>query len=532
MRGEYPRIIIFLEVALKVFRILCFMVPSGYLLADMQRAQEQNFFAVLQDLFAYYVVNPLSQVLFYDLAFFSDDINLPFVVVWLMAGGIFLTCKMGFINLRAFKHAVDVTRGKYDRPHDPGEINHFQALASALAATLGLGNIAGVSVAVAVGGPGAVLWMIFAGFFGMTAKMVECTLAVKYRHIDARGRVLGGPMRYISQGFTEHGFPKAGKILAAIFGLMCIGGSLGGGNMFQSNQAYAAMAAAFPSLQGRAWLFGLILALLVGLVIIGGIKRISSAASFIVPLMCFIYLLVGMWILIDNYSAIPEAFLAIWRRAFSPQAGYGGVMGVMITGMRRASFSNEAGIGSAAIAHAAVLTTEPVREGIVALLEPFIDTIVVCTMTGLLVVVTGTYQNSSNDGILIASEAFRQTASWLPIILSIVVLLFAFATMISWSYYGERCWSYLFKTDNTMPYKIIYIIFSFLGAVFTLGPVLEFSDLMILGMGFPNIFAIVILSPKVKTWLDDYWFRYKSGDMIPEKATKQAKGLEEAVLSE
>jgi AGCS family alanine or glycine:cation symporter len=515
-----------------LIRFFCLLWPSWTLFAEAATAGEENFFLGLENIFVNYLVNPASKVLFYNVAFFSEDISLPFVVVWLISGAIFLTIKMGFINIRAFKHAIDVTRGKYDRPSDPGEINHFQALASALAATLGLGNIAGVSVAVAVGGPGAVLWMIFAGFFGMTAKMVECTLAVKYRHIDQKGQVLGGPMRYISAGFAEHGFPKSGKTLAAIFGIMCIGGSLGGGNMFQANQAYASMAAAIPALQGRAWLFGLILASFVAMVIIGGIKRISSAASFIVPLMCIIYLVAGTWILIDNYEALPQAFLSIWNGAFNPAAGYGGLMGVMITGMRRASFSNEAGIGSAAIAHAAVVTTEPVREGIVALLEPFIDTIVVCTMTGLIVVVTGAYQNSSNDGILIASAAFKQTASWLPLVLSIVVLLFAFATMISWSYYGERCWSYLFKTNNTMPYKIIYVFFSFLGAVFALGPVLEFSDLMILGMGFPNIFAIVILSPKVKIWLDDYWERYKSGSMVPEKIpSSEEESLGGGVLS-
>jgi len=477
-----------------------------------------DFFGQLEQVFKIYLVDPLASVLFYDLAFFSNDITLPFIVVWLIGGAAYLTFKMGFINIRAFKHAIDITRGKYDNHNDPGEISHFHALSSALSGTVGLGNIAGVAIAIALGGPGAVLWMIVAGFLGMTSKMVECSLAVKYRYISQDGQVLGGPMRYISSGFSEKGHPRAGKAIATLFGIMCIGGSLGGGNMFQANQAYAAVAGAFPSLQGHAWVFGLVMAFGVGVVIIGGIKRIGVAAGVIVPLMCLLYLMTGVWILIDHSDILPSAFMAIWQGAFSPEAGYGGVIGVIITGFKRSAFSNEAGMGSSAIAHSAAATNEPVREGIVALLEPFIDTIIVCTMSGLIMVVSGAYRESSANGVLMMAHAFSQTASWLPMILAIVVLMFAYSTMISWSYYGERCWSYLFKTNNTMPYKILFVMFVFLGSVFSLGPVLDFSDLMILGMGLPNIFAIVLLAPTVKHDLDNYWQRYQAGHMEAEIA--------------
>lgn len=480
-------------------------------------------FAQLEHYFELILVNPVSKVLFFNIAFFSDSINLPFIVVWLIGGSIYLTIKMGFINLRGFRHAVDVTRGKFDIPGDPGEISHFQALSSALSGTLGLGNIAGVAIAVGAGGPGAILWMIVAGFIGMSAKFVECTLAHQYRRIGQDGRVLGGPMCYLPVGFGEKGFPRVGKVMSVVFSILCIGGSLGGGNMFQANQAYAAVAGVFPSLQGRAWLFGLLMAALVAIVIIGGIKRISAAATYIVPVMCILYLGSGMWILIDHYQALPNAVASIWFGAFTPEAGYGGLLGVLIMGFRRAAFSNEAGIGSAAIAHSAAATKEPIREGIVGLLEPFIDTVVVCTMTGLIVVVTGVYKTHANDGVLMTSQAFATAFSWMPMVLACAVLLFAYATIISWSYYGERCWAYLFNTNNTLPFRILVIAATFLGSVFSLGPVLEFSDLMILGMAFPNMFGIVMLAPKVRLDLDIYWARYRSGEMLLESVNAKTK---------
>ena len=470
-----------------------------------------SLFTSMESVFLHFLVEPLSSFLFFDIAFFNKDISLPFILVWLLFGAIFLTIKMGFIHLKSFKHAIDVIRGKYDEHSDPGEVSHFAALSSALSGTLGLGNISGVALAISIGGPGAVFWMIIAGFFGMSAKFAECSLAVMYRQIDKDGKVLGGPMLYIKEAFKEKGYQRLGAFLSSLFAVLCIGGSLGGGNMFQANQSYAAVANMFPYLKDNAWMYGLFMAFIVGLVIIGGIKRIGSTASIIVPFMCIFYLLCGIWIILANWQMIPSAFVEIYNGAFNPQAGYGGIIGVLVVGFRRAAFSNEAGIGSAAIAHSAVATKEPIREGIVACLEPFIDTILVCTMTGLVVVITGVYKNTAlKDGVLMTSEAFAQGASWMPAMLVIAIVLFAFSTMISWSYYGERCWAYLFNTSNTLPYKIIFLFSSFLGSVFAFGPVLEFSDLMILGMSFPNMLGIILLSGKLKSALDDYWGRYKS----------------------
>ncbi|MBN4077278.1 alanine:cation symporter family protein [Sulfobacillus acidophilus] len=476
--------------------------------------KKTSSFANLETLFGNYVVSPMAKVLFFDVAFFTDSVNIPFIVMWLVLGAAFLTVRMGFINFRAFKHAILVTMGKYDNPNDPGEISHFQALSSALSATVGLGNIAGVAVAVGVGGPGAVFWMVIAGLLGMSSKFAECTLGVMYRKVDKNGHISGGPMRYLADGLKEKGMPKLGKGLAVAFSIMCIGGSMGGGSMFQANQAFAAITTVAPSFAKYDWLFGLILAALVGLVIIGGIKRIGSAAGVIVPFMCLLYVGASVWILIANASLVPAAFSYIFSQAFTPSAGYGGLIGVLIIGFRRAAFSNEAGIGSAAIAHSAASTDEPVREGIVALLEPFIDTIVICTMTGLVVVVTGVYSGEYGSGVLMTTAAFRTTIPWFSNILAFAVLLFAFSTMISWSYYGERSFSYLFGNKHTIVYRVIFLFSVFFGSVFSLGQVLDFSDLMVLGMAFPNILGVLILSGKVKLALNDYWDRYTSGKML------------------
>ena len=443
-----------------------------------------------------------------------QNMKLPIVVVWLVLGAIFFTLRMSFINIRGFFHAIQVTAGKYDNPDDPGEISHFQALSSALSATVGLGNIAGVAIAVALGGPGAIFWMICAGFLGMSSKFAECTLGQMYRTIGPDGRVMGGPVRYLEYGLKELGMGTLGKILAVLFALMCIGGSLGGGNMFQANQSYAAVAEVVPIFADYNWLYGLMLAGVVAMVIIGGIRSIGRVAGIIVPVMCGVYVLAGIWILLVHGSEVPAAFAQIVGEAFTPEAGKGGLIGVLIIGFQRAAFSNEAGIGSASIAHSAASTDEPVREGIVALLEPFIDTIIVCTMTGLVVVITGAYQGDAK-GVVMTSEAFGSVISWFPLILSFAVVLFAFSTMISWSYYGERCWSYLFGDKKVVGliYKLIFLLAVFVGAVFNLGSVLDFSDLMVLGMAFPNILGVVLLSTKVKAALDDYWGRLKSGQM-------------------
>ncbi|MGB0952884.1 MAG: alanine/glycine:cation symporter family protein [Planctomycetota bacterium] len=457
----------------------------------------------------------------------------PIVVLWLVLGAIFFTFRMGFINLRGFKHAIDVTRGKFTNPasHGDGEVTHFQALASALSATVGLGNIAGVAIAVATGGPGAIFWMVLAGFLGMSSKFVECTLGQKYREVRPNGQVMGGAMYYLSKGLKTKGMGGLGKVLAGMFAILCIGGSLGGGNTFQVNQSLNAMQETMPWLVEHRWVYGLIMTTLVGIVIIGGIKRIASTAEKIVPTMCAIYVVACLYILGTHVSEIGSAFGLIFNQAMHPTAAFGGFIGVLVLGFKRAAFSNEAGVGSAAIAHSAAKTEYPVREGIVALLEPFIDTIVVCTMTGLVIVITGAYDPTtlvggeavfepyleSANGAGLTSQAFGSVIPWFPYILSAAVALFAFSTMISWSYYGERCWSYLFGDKASLSYKVLFLTFTFLGSVITSQNVLDFGDLMILGMAFPNILGVVLLSGQVRQDLVVYWEKLKSGSFATYK---------------
>ena len=494
--------------------------------AQSEQAESGGIGDVLKSLdqwFGANVVGPIAKVLFFDLVFWDngteDEIKLPFIVFWLLAGATFFTLRFGFINLRAFKHAWVVTTGHYDNPDDPGEVTHFQALSSALSATVGLGNIAGVAVAVGMGGPGAVFWMIVAGFLGMSSKFTECALGQMYREVGADGQILGGPMRYLQQGLAELNWPHLGRFLAVLFAVMCIGGSFGGGNMFQANQSYAQVADVLPFFSGGwgALAYGVILAFLVGIVIIGGIRRIGQVAGFIVPIMCGIYLVAGLFIILTNADQLLSAFGKIVGEAFTPKAGLGGLVGVLVTGFRRAAFSNEAGVGSASIAHSAAATDEPVREGIVALLEPFIDTIVVCTMTGLVVVITGAYETGTEEGVLMTSKAFATVLPWFPKVLSLAVFLFAFSTMISWSYYGERCWAFLFGPQFSLLYKVVFLLFVVLGSVLKLGNVIDFSDLMILGMAFPNILGAVLLSGKVSDALQVYWQTYTRGEMQPRR---------------
>lgn len=441
--------------------------------------------------------------------------RVPFIVLWLIVGAVFFTLRMGFVNVRAFRHAIDVVRGKYDDPNHKGEVSHFQALASALSATVGLGNIAGVAIAIAIGGPGAVFWMMVAAFFGMTSKFVECTLGQAYRSVDERGRVLGGPMMYLHFGLKERGLGGLGRVLALIFMVFCIGGSLGGGNMFQANQAYQAMNGITPFHLPPA-VFGLVLITAVGAVIIGGIKRIGQAAAAIVPLMCALYLLATVFVLVINAHNIPYALAHIVGDAFTDSALYGGVVGVLIIGFQRAAFSNEAGIGSAAIAHSAARTDQPVREGVVALLEPFIDTMVVCLATGLVIVVSGVLDTPQGaelaaNGALLTSAAFGSAISWFPIVLAVAITLFAYSTMLAWSYYGERCWTGLFGNRSSTAYKVIFLFFIYVGCVANLGAVVDFSDLMILSMAFPNILGLFLLSGKVRKDLDAYLRQLRDG---------------------
>jgi len=454
----------------------------------------------------------MVKLILFDVFFFTDAISIPFAVLWLVVAALFLTFRMGFINLTGLKHSINVTRGKYDDPKDVGDVTHFQALTAALSATVGLGNIAGVAIAVKTGGPGATFWMILVGILGMSTKFTECSLAQIYRKIRPDGKVMGGAMEYLSQGLTKKGMGGLGRVLAVMFCVLCIGGSLGGGNAFQVNQSLGAVAETFPFLAQNPWLYGLILSILVGVVIIGGIKRIATTAEKIVPLMCVIYVLACLWILLSNYSLIPAAFSKILAEAFNPVAIKGGAIGVLIVGVTRAAFSNEAGIGSAAIAHAAAKTKYAVREGYVALLEPLIDTVLICTMTALVIVITGAYADPSLSelgGAALTSRAFGAQISWFPIILSISVMLFAYSTMISWSYYGERCWTYLFGENYTVIYRIIFVFAVFAGSVMTSTAVLEFSDLMILAMAIPNVLGLYLLQGDVFKALKKYQSKYK-----------------------
>lgn len=566
--------------------------------------------------------------------------QMPLVILVLVGGAIFFTLRFNFINILGLWHAIEVVTGKYDNPSDPGEVSHFQALSSALSATVGLGNIAGVAMAVVAGGPGAVFWMMCAAFFGMASKFAECTLGQMYRRTDANGNVQGGPMVYLRDGLTDIGWPNLGKYLSVIFALLCIGGSFGGGNMFQANQSFSAISEhvdwlagdhavgsvtltspvpksfdediahvrfvrpmvegtdmkrdlsfvpvvpagqerfvlteadwqrqgqlfettlAVRSIQpGRSYynttagsintfeiaavegrtiswlmpanvsamnpapieggggrkggLYGLLLALIVGVVIVGGIKSIGKVAELIVPFMCGVYLLASLWVILANVELLDDALMTIWREAFTPRAGLGGMLGVFIVGVKRAAFSSEAGVGSAAIAHSAAKTDEPVREGIVALLEPFIDTIVVCFMTGMVIVITGVYVDPATahlTDVSLTSAAFGKAISWFPYLLSGAVFLFAYSTMISWSYYGERCWTFLFGASSSNVYRIIFLGFVWIGCIIEPGAVTDFSDLMILAMAFPNIVGVVMLSPKLLDALQAYWSKYKNGE--------------------
>ena len=349
---------------------------------------------------------------------------------------------MGFINLRGFRHAFELAKGKYDDPNAPGQVTHFQALATAVSGTVGLGNIAGVAVAISLGGAGATFWMIVAGLLGMSSKFVECTLGVKYRTIDSEGRVFGGPMNYLRYGLAKRRNLKGlGKFLAALFAILAIGASFGGGNMFQANQAFAVLDNEIPALQGNGFWFGLLLAVLTGFVIIGGIKSIARVTEKIVPLMAIIYFLGAMTVILFNIENLGAAFTAIWDGAFSPGALKGGIIGVLIVGFQRAAFSNEAGVGSAAIAHSAAKTHHPPSEGFVSLLEPFVDTVVICTLTALVLIFTGMHQVGGIGGVELTSAAFGSVVSWFPYVLAMAVFLFAFSTMISWSYYGMRAWT-------------------------------------------------------------------------------------------
>ncbi|MCH8322632.1 MAG: alanine:cation symporter family protein [Proteobacteria bacterium] len=446
----------------------------------------------------------------------------PLVVIWLIAGALFFTIYMKFINLRGFRQSLRIVSGKYDNPKDPGEVTHFQALSAALSGTVGLGNIAGVAIAISVGGPGATFWMILAGFLGMTSKFVECTLGVKYREIDENGVVSGGPMYYLSKGLAKRGLVRLGVILAALSALSVIGGAVGSGAFFQVNQAAAQFINVVVPLTGGensvffqgGWIFGIVYAFFVGLIIIGGIKKISHVTEFLVPIMAFIYVGAALVILFTHAGQIPEAFIAIFKGAFSPDGITGGFIGVIIIGIQRATFSNEAGLGSAPIAHAAAKTKEPVAEGLVALLEPFIDTVVVCTMTALVIIIVGGYEGAT-EGITLTSRAFASVISWFPYVLMVAAILFAFSTSITWYYYGERSFVYLSNNSGAvkLAYKISFIAALIIGSSMTLNSIFDFAAAMLFAMAIPNMIGLYIMAPEVRRMLKSYLARVKSGEI-------------------
>ena len=499
-----------------------------------------------------------ESVVFYPIQF-TDTISVPIVVILLVAGALFFTLYFTFINIRLFPLAIRVVRGKYDHldeRHPPlkpeqanvsdegdipdtikdesshGEVSHFQALATAVSGTVGLGNIAGVAVAIALGGPGATFWMIICGLIGMSTKFVECTLGVKYRDVDANGTVYGGPMYYLSKGLKGTKASFLGKPLAILFAMLCIGGSFGGGNAFQSNQASAQIISMTGIENTSAGFYiGLVLAIIVGLVIIGGIKRIAQVTEKIVPFMAGIYILASLIIIFAHFNQIGAAFGLIIDQAFTPAAGLGGFFGVMIQGFRRAVFSNEAGAGSAAIAHSAVRTRYPASEGIVSLLEPFIDTVVICTMTALVIVLFNMdglfdYSDMNSSSVLIkatgeriggvdlTSAAYNDVIPNFSYVLTIAVILFAFSTMISWSYYGLQAWKFLFGRSKAadLSYKLLFLAFVVIGASATLGAVIQFSDAMILAMVFPNMIGLFFLFPRVKEELNKYLAAIKNSN--------------------
>ncbi|WP_372881539.1 alanine/glycine:cation symporter family protein [Psychromonas sp.] len=460
----------------------------------------------------------------------------PWIVTWLVIGAVVFTLYFKFIQFRAMKHALDLVKGDYSNPKDAGEVSHFQALTTALSGTVGLGNIAGVAVAIGIGGPGATFWMILAGLFGMASKFTECTLGVKYRNKNADGSVSGGPMHYISKGFAEKGLP-GGKVLAGLFAVFCVLSSFGAGNMFQVNQAHAQISNITGSYPG--WITGVVFAVIIFAVIVGGIKSIANVSEKVVPFMAVLYVAAALVILGVHADKIGWAFSQILQGAFTGLGVTGGVVGALIQGFKRAAFSNEAGVGSAPIAHSAVKTSEPVTEGFVSLLEPFIDTVVICTMTALVIIIsgqllldanTGLYligENGSiltadgSSGVALTSVAFGQTISWFPYLLALAVVLFAFSTMLSWSYYGLKAWTYLFgeSKKTEMSYKILYCLLVVVGAAASLGAVIDFSDAAMFAMAIINITGLYCLMPIVKKELNSYMSRLRSGEI--KKFTEQ-----------
>jgi alanine or glycine:cation symporter, AGCS family len=467
------------------------------------------------------ISSAIESVVFFSVRIGETD--LPLIVLWLVGAGAFFTVYLGFLNLRGPRLAIDLVRGRYTDPDDAGEVTHFQALATALSGTVGLGNIAGVAVAITLGGPGATVWMILAGVLGMSSKMAECTLGVKYRHQRPDGTITGGPMLYLERGLAEvTGRVRTGKVLAVLFSIFVMGAAIGAGNMFQANQATAQIIAVTGGVDspivGVRWVVGLLFAIAVGAVIIGGIKSIARVTEKLVPIMAGIYLLGGVVVVGANLSAVPAAFGEILSGAFGVQSATGGIVGALIVGFQRAAFSNEAGIGSAAIAHSAVKTNHPSSEGHVALLEPFFDTIIVCTMTALIIVISGAYLDETAGelgGVALTSAAFVTVIPWFDNVLAVAVVAFAFSTMLTWSYYGMKGTAYLFGDSQTAEnaFKLVFCIFIVVGASLALGPVIGISDSMLFLMAIPNVLGLYFLARSLKAEILGYRADIASGEI-------------------
>ena len=494
-------------------RLFCLLMLSSVVSADSIDKTINDFVQPL--------TNVVSDFIFYRVSFFGVEV--PLIVLWLIGAAAFFTVYLGFINIRGFSHAFKVVRGDYTNDNHSGEVSHFQALATAVSGTVGIGNIGGVAIVITIGGPGAVFWLLVAGFLGMSTKFAECVLAVKYRKVNDDGSISGGPMYYLEEAFRQCKLDFLAKPIGLFYAASIVVGCLGIGNMFQSNQAFQQFVFVTGAEQSwfadKGWVFGIVIAVAVAFVIIGGIKSIVKVTSKLVPFMAIAYVLSAIVIIGLNADKLPWAIEAIFSEAFAPRATAGGVLGVMILGFQRAVFSNEAGIGSAAIAHSAVRTKEPVSEGFVGLLEPFIDTIVICTLTAL-VILTTVYEPGMEingiQGVEFTSQAFESTISWSTVPLSFIAILFAFSTMISWSYYGMKGWTYIFGESKgaEIVFKLIFCVFGGLGCTIQLEAILDFSDAMVFVIALPNILGLYMLAPVLKKELKSYQSRLRGGDIV------------------
>jgi len=480
---------------------------AGACLPDTLRRTEYASHAVTVDQTINAWLAPIADWLG-KVVFFAVNVagaELPLILVWLIAGSVICTFAFRFINLRGFGHALRVVRGDYTDKSLPGETTPFQAFSAAVSGTVGLGNIAGVAVAVSIGGPGAAFWMVLAGFFGMSAKFAEVTLATKYRQVQPDGTVSGGAMFYVQEALTKRRLPRVGKFLAAFFCIATIGGSF---TVFQVNQAYAQ----FKAVTGfeQAFLFGVVIAIWIGIVLFGGMRRIAKWTGKLVPFMCVTYIVACLVVLFVNAGNLPEAISRIFREAFfTSDAVAGGMIGALIVGVRRASFSNEAGLGSAPMAHATVRTREPMSQGFAALLEPFLDTVIICFLTALVIVVSGVLDTSQAKGIALTSAAFATVVPWFPIVLAVAAILFCLSTVLTWGYYGEQAWTWLFSTrrESRYAYRLTLCVVLSGAATLEIGQVTNIADSLNFCMAIPNLIAVYLLMPELRADLRGYWQR-------------------------